>query len=288
MIVRAALRGRELEVVRVEADRGRLRLPDPVLLRRERDQLRPRRARLGRGDRASCSSSSASSWSSAASRRCSSTAACSTPATGPRSPSSAPPSCRSWSRSRPSRSRPARCVLDRGRAGRRGDALDPDLPVRRHGAAPGRPGDEREPEPELSPGPRRPARPLDLRAPALGREPALARGGASPWSAGGACAGAAPRRSAPQPLDRELAVASLAAGVLGDRGDPGPEAGPQAPLLLVVEAREASISNTASIREAVTFACWPPGPDERTPAARSRSGIRATPRHRVADVRRPQ
>ena len=88
-------------------------------------------------------------------------------------------------------------VLDRGGAGRRGDALDPDLPLRRHGAAPGQARDEREPEPELSPGPRRPARPLDLRAPALGREPALARGGASPWSPGGACAAAARRRSAP-------------------------------------------------------------------------------------------
>ena len=30
-----------------------------------------------------------------------------------------------------------------------------------------------------------------------------------------------------------------------------------------VSEAEASTSKEASIREAVTFACWPPGPDER-------------------------
>ena len=59
------------------------------------------------------------------------------------------------------------------------------------------PGTSASPNPSSVLVPRRPARPLDLRAPALGREPALARSGASPWSAGGACAGAARRRSAP-------------------------------------------------------------------------------------------
>ena len=30
-----------------------------------------------------------------------------------------------------------------------------------------------------------------------------------------------------------------------------------------VSAAESSIAKTASIREAVTFACWPPGPEDR-------------------------
>ena len=42
--------------------------------------------------------------------------------------------------------------------------------------------------------------------------------------------------------------------------------------------REAATSNTASTREAVTLACWPPGPDERlTRSSTSDSGT-STPR----------
>ena len=67
----------------------------------------------------------------------------------------------------------------------------------------------------------------------------------------------------PQPLDRELAVASLAARVLGDCGDPGPNRARRRRFCSASRLREESISNTASIRDAVTFACCPPGPDER-------------------------
>ena len=42
-------------------------------------------------------------------------------------------------------------------------------------------------------------------------------------------------------------------------------------------SEEEATSNTASTREAVTFACWPPGPDERlVRSVTSDSGI-ATP-----------
>jgi Kef-type K+ transport system membrane component KefB len=44
IITRLALRGRELEVVGVEAGRGRVRVPDPVLFRHQRHELRSRRA----------------------------------------------------------------------------------------------------------------------------------------------------------------------------------------------------------------------------------------------------
>ena len=44
VIARLALKGREVHVLRVEAHSGRLRLLDPLLLRRERCQVRPRRA----------------------------------------------------------------------------------------------------------------------------------------------------------------------------------------------------------------------------------------------------
>ena len=107
---------------------------------------------------------------------------------------------------------------------------------------------------------RRPPRPLDSARRRFALSRRSLRGPRRPGRPAGACAGAAPSRSAPQPLDRELAVARLAARVLGDRGDPRPEARPQAALLLLARRREASISNTASTREAVTLACWPPGP----------------------------
>jgi hypothetical protein len=43
-----------------------------------------------------------------------------------------------------------------------------------------------------------------------------------------------------------------------------------------VSAPEARTSNTASMREAVTLACWPPGPDEREARSTiSSSGIAA-------------
>ena len=45
MITRVALRGHELDDLRVEAQRRRLRLPDPVLLRHQRDGVQPRRPR---------------------------------------------------------------------------------------------------------------------------------------------------------------------------------------------------------------------------------------------------
>ena len=44
VIVRLALKGREVERLRVEAHGRRLRVPHPVLLRRQRDQVRPGRA----------------------------------------------------------------------------------------------------------------------------------------------------------------------------------------------------------------------------------------------------
>ena len=95
---------------RVEAERDRLRLPDPVLLRRQRRRVRARCAdRQPRASCSSCRSSSSRSCSSAGSRLCSSTARRSTPATASRSPSSARPSCRWSSRSRRSRSTTARC-----------------------------------------------------------------------------------------------------------------------------------------------------------------------------------
>ena len=48
MITRIALRGREVERLRLEAERGRVRPADPVLLRHQRHGLRSRRAHLER------------------------------------------------------------------------------------------------------------------------------------------------------------------------------------------------------------------------------------------------
>ena len=132
MIVRAALRGREIEVVRVEADRGRLRLPDPVLLRRERDQLRPRGARLGRGDRQAVPLPRRSSWSSAG---CPALLlyrgvldARDRLALGLLQRHRAAAGGRDHD---PRDRGRGDALLDRGRSRRRGDALDPDLPLRR-------------------------------------------------------------------------------------------------------------------------------------------------------------
>ncbi len=73
-------------------------------------------------------------------------------------------------------------------------------------------------------------------------------------------------------LQRQLAVPGLAAGVLGDGADAlAQPLGEQAPVGLA-ERLEAPTSKTASIREAVTFACWPPGPEERL----ARSSISAS------------
>ena len=42
------------------------------------------------------------------------------------------------------------------------------------------------------------------------------------------------------------------------------------------------MSNTASIREAVTFACWPPGPDERLASISHLESPRARTRRSAA------
>lgn len=76
---------------------------------------------------------------------------------------------------------------------------------------------------------------LSLRLPALLGEPALAgragrpgRTATTEWTKAG-------RDPLPHPVDGELAVARLAAGVLRNRRHPGSETRPQAALLLVVE-----------------------------------------------------
>jgi hypothetical protein len=76
---------------------------------------------------------------------------------------------------------------------------------------------------------------LELSATPFRREPALARGGRRPGRAPAPPRPQGARDPLAQPVDGELAIARLAAGVLGDCGHPGPEARPQAALLLVVE-----------------------------------------------------
>ena len=155
-------------------------------------------------------------------------------------------------------------VLDRGGAGRRGDALDPDLPLRRHGAAPGQ---------------------------ARGR--ARARTRAQSWSRGARRARliSERRRLAASRRSREAAVALVARRRFRGRSAAsirvrsrstassrlrawlraswaiavtlGPNRARRRRFCSASRLREASISNTASIRDAVTFACCPPGPDER-------------------------
>ena len=104
--------------------------------------------------------------------------------------------------------------------------------------------------------------------------PCVARPGACPG--GAACAsrrwaGWPPRALAPQrarqppgePLERELAVARLAAGVLRDRADDRAAGVGHAPLLGVAERRRGGDVEDRLDREAVMLACWPPGPEER-------------------------
>ena len=53
-----------------------------------------------------------------------------------------------------------------------------------------------------------------------------------------------------------------------------------------VAASEAATSKTASTREAVTFACWPPGPEERLARTSiSRSGISSPGRTLMSSCR---
>ncbi len=76
-----------------------------------------------------------------------------------------------------------------------------------------------------------------------------------------------------QALERELAVARLAAGVLGGRPHDRAGAAQMRRFCSSVRVADASTSKDASTREAVTFACWPPGPDERlTRSSISESG----------------
>ena len=113
---------------------------------------------------------------------------------------------------------------------------------------------------------------LDLGAPPLRRQPALPRGRGRPRRPPPLRGRRAP---AIRSRSRSTASARLRAWlpcVLGHRGHLGPKR-PQAPLCSSSSTEERSMSNTASIREAVTFACWPPGPDERL-ARSSISSIR--------------
>ena len=109
MITRAGAAGARAAGLRVEADRGRLRLLRPLLLRHQRHRVRPRRARLGRSDRQAGAvlrplpGRPRRAGAAALPRRARA------PATAPRSPSTRRPSCRSSSRSRRSRSTPATC-----------------------------------------------------------------------------------------------------------------------------------------------------------------------------------
>ena len=83
------------------------------------------------------------------------------------------------------------------------------------------------------------------------------------------------RQPVREAAQRELAVARLAARVLRDGDHARAAARPDALLLCGCERSEAATSKTASMRDAVTLACWPPGPDERLARSSiSDSGIR--------------
>ena len=111
MIVRAALRGRELAAFESKLTAVGFGFLIPFFFVDSGINFDLEALGSRRGDRASWRSSSSSSWSSAASPRCCSTAACSRPAIASRSRSSPPPSCRSSSRSPRWRPTPARCAL---------------------------------------------------------------------------------------------------------------------------------------------------------------------------------
>ena len=66
-----------------------------------------------------------------------------------------------------------------------------------------------------------------------------------------------------QTAQRELAVLALAARILRHGHDPRPSREMISCFCSSDRAAEAATSKTASIRDAVTLACWPPGPDER-------------------------
>ena len=104
---------------------------------------------------------------------------------------------------------------------------------------------------------RREARLLLLQAPGSWRPPTGAVGPAGPRHRERA---GDPLR---EPLEGERAVACLRALVLGDRDHARPGAREQTRALGVRQRAEAPTSKIASTREAVTFACWPPGPEER-------------------------
>ena len=112
LITRQVLQKQEVPVLRLQADRRRVRGVHPLLLRHERHDASTWTPCSGASPASRSSRcSSCSSSSSAERRRCCSTAAsCRCARTARRSPSSPPPSCRSSSRSRPSRSTPGRCA----------------------------------------------------------------------------------------------------------------------------------------------------------------------------------
>ena len=95
-------------------------------------------------------------------------------------------------------------------------------------------------------------------------------------SGGGASDAAGPRRAS------RGAAPARARGCGPGSGRPGrppcarPELAQQPVALRSLSAPSASTSKTASIRDAVTFACWPPGPEERLALSSiSSSGIGA-------------
>ena len=108
--------------------------------------------------------------------------------------------------------------------------------------------------------PRRPRRArrraaLDLAAAALALQAPLARRGRRARRRARALHLQRVGQPGGQPVERELAVARLGAGVLRGGRDARAEARGDARLLLSDSVAEAATSNDASTREAVTFAC---------------------------------
>ena len=88
-----------------------------------------------------------------------------------------------------------------------------------------------------------------------------------------------------EPLDRQLAVAQLAALVLGDRAHVGPAFATTRRFCPSVSADDASTSKTASTRVSDVFACCPPGPLEREKRSSISSRGRRTERVTRIDSR---
>ncbi len=161
--------------------------------------------------------------------------------------------------------------VDRCRTGRRGDALDAHLSVRGHGAAPWRAGDgpggrghrRRLRRGGLVVARRAAAVALGLRAAALGGEPALAGGGRGPGRA--AALAGLQRGGDPllQALDGQARLRDWLRASWATAVTRGPNRERSRAFWDSLRLAEASTSNTASTREAVTLACWPPGPEER-------------------------